>query len=200
MPATQSLQVMERHGVNMKRWKKKSILLGCIVVIAIFLLGYVNEPSKEVEKEWNLTESLSGIQIIGLSQDINITIRNSEDGENKVLLKGEMPESYVKKIEQLVPSDDNLILDFKNEIGLSVAKTTKQAISVTIYLANQNMFEELIVKSNRGNVNISIPEYFEMRYQLLTNSGEVISPPEQADSSKLLKVDLGFGDIIVTKE
>lgn len=187
-------------GIDMKRWKKYSIALGCIAVVSIFLMGYVNEPSKEVEKVWDLTEGLSSIQVIGLSQDLNINIKNSENKENKVLLKGEMPDSFAEKVEELEPSDDNLVLDFKNEIGLSVAKTTKQTINITIFLADQNYFEELIVKSNRGNVNITIPNNIDMKYQLLTNSGDVISPPEQADASKLLKVDLGFGDIIVTKE
>lgn len=185
----------------MRKKKTIFIILGCILMFSVYLFGYINEETVKVEKSWELSEEeIKSVEIIGLSQGLDITVKKAADGKNVIVLEGSMPKSYVQKIEDIDPEVDKLLITFMNSWGFSVAKNTKDSLRMTIYLTDEKLMEELIVKSNKGNINLYVPNDFERKYQLVTNQGEVVVPKTQYEGLRKIKVELGYGDIKVFKQ
>ena len=185
----------------MRKKKTIFILLGCILVFSVYLFGYINEETVNIEKSWELSEEeIRSIEIVGLSQGLDIRIKKAVDEKNVIVLEGSMPKSYAQKIRDIDPEADKLLITLMNSWGFSVAKNTKDSLRMTIYLTDNELMEELIVKSNKGNINLYVPNDFECKYQIVTNQGEVVVPETQYVGFRKIKVELGYGDIKVFKE
>lgn len=182
----------------MKRKKIIIILIGCILTVAIFLFCYINENTVKVHKEWLLSnEEISKVEIRGLSQDLSIAIKKSDGLGNRVIIEGNMPESFAEKIEDMKPGKDSMSINFVGWSGISIAKNVKDSLEITICLEDDELLKKLIIKSNKGNVKLAVPEGFQSKYQLSTNYGDVNAPKDNADADREVVIELGSGNITV---
>lgn len=185
----------------MKRKKKIVVLVGCILAIGVYIFCYINENAREVQKEWVLSDrEVSRIEVIGLSQRLDLCVKKSDGRGNRVIVKGKMPESFADKVESLEPQKDSFVIDMMTSWGISIVKNTKDILNITIWLEDEELLKELAVRSNRGDVNLTVPEDFQAKYQLSTSYGEIEAPKEQKDTEKEVSIELGSGDITVRKE
>lgn len=181
--------------------KKWLILVLCFVAAGVVLLSTMNEKTVEVEKSWALSEAqAANIAVKGLSQDMDIYVQQSVDGENEVTIEGSMPQSFADKTAEIVPGNDELSLSFVSDFGFSLAKFNSSKLKMTILLSDEDSLKNLIVQSNRGNVVLHVPDSFKRNYQLLTNSGKVTEPKQNYDVTEMVKIELGSGDIAIVEE
>lgn len=185
----------------MKRKKTTIILIGCILTVGIFLIFYMNENTIGIRKEWALSdEEISKVEMIGLSQNLNIIIKKSDEQGNRVIIEGNIPESFAEKIENLEPGKDSLSLNFVNLSGISIAKNVNESLEITICLEDEALMKELVVKSNKGDVNITIPKGYESGFLLSTGYGQIKAPEECMNVDRTIAVELGAGDITISVE
>lgn len=185
----------------MKRKKTILIAVGCLIAVGIYLFLNMNEKTVRVSKVWELTdEEAASIQLIGVSQNLDIKVQKSEGDGSRVVLEGSLPKSYAEKLQKIKPEEDKLLITFVNNLGFSMGKLTNQMLNMTIYLSEESLLEDLTVKSNRGDVTLHVPKDFERKYRLMTNSGEITEPRNHYDVSELITIELGYGDIKVIEE
>lgn len=183
-----------------KQMKKKiAILVIGVVIAGIFYLNYVNEENTKVNKEWALTdEQVSNVVLKGISQDLNVILKKGDT--NTVQVAGEMPVSFADKLKEIQPEKDKMLISFATEIGVSIAKNSKEKLTVTIQTTDTKLLKELNIKMNKGNVVVQVPNEFERRYELETNKGEVTNPKSvKNNADELIKVELGFGNIDIVE-
>lgn len=184
-----------------KRKKIIVVLVGCILAVVVYLFCYMNENAREVQKEWVLSDSeVSKIEVRGLSQRLDLCVKKSDGRGNRVIVRGKMPESFADKIESLEPQKDSFVIDMMTSWGVSIAKNTKDILNITICLEDQELLKQLTVRSNKGDVNLTVPEEFQAKYELSTSYGEIKAPKEQTDTKREVSIELGSGDITVQKE
>lgn len=182
----------------MKRKKIIIVSIGCILAVALYLVCYMNENTIKVRKEWKLSnKEISKLEIKGLSQNLNVVIKESDGQENCVIMEGNIPESFAKKIEGLKPQEDSLSINFATSSGVSIAKNVKDSLEVTICVEDIELFNNLTVKANKGNVNVTVPKGFQSKYQLSTNYGEIKAPEESMDTDNEVEIELGSGNITI---
>lgn len=182
----------------MKRKKIMIVSIACIMTVAIFLFCYMNENTISVYKEWTLSsEEISKIEIIGLSQDLNIVIKEADGQGNRVIVAGNIPESFAKKIEDIEAKKNSLSINFVNLSGLSIAKNVKDSLDITICLEDNEFLKKLAIKSNKGDVNLTVPKEFRSNYELSTNYGEIKAPEERIDTDKEVAIEIGAGNITI---
>ncbi|MBD5545151.1 MAG: DUF4097 domain-containing protein [Lachnospiraceae bacterium] len=182
-----------------KRRKTIIISIVCMLIVAIFLLCYMNEDTIQVHKEWLLSgEEISKVEIIGLGQDLDIIIKESDGLGNRVTIEGNIPESFAKKIEELEPQKDSMSINFVGSSGVSIAKIAKDTLQITICLENDELLRKLTVKSNKGDVNLTVPSGFRSKYQLSTNYGDINALEEYVDTDREVSIELGSGNITIS--
>lgn len=185
----------------MKRKKMFLIVIGCVLAVGFCLFQNMNEKTVPVSKTWELTdEEIANIQLVGLSQDLDIKVEKAQGQTNQVVLKGNLPKSYAERLSDIAPEKDKLLISFVKSLGFSIGKLSNQLLNITVYLSEENLLEELTVKSNRGDVTIHVPEGFKRNYRLQTNNGNVTEPEVNYDVSEIITVELGYGDIKIAKD
>lgn len=186
---------------TVKRKKIIVVLVGCILAVVVYIFCYMNENAREVQKEWVLSDrEVSKIEVKGLSQRLDLCVKKSDGRGNRVSIKGKMPESFADKIESLEPQKDSFVIDMMTSWGISIVKNTKDTLNITIWLEDEELLKKLAVRSNRGDVDLTVPKDFQAKYQLSTSYGEVEAPKEQTDTKREVSIELGSGDITVRKE
>ncbi|MGG5342424.1 hypothetical protein [Enterococcus sp. AZ192] len=176
--------------------KKKLIVLVIGLIIAVaFYINYVNEENIKVSQKWELTdEQMSDISLKGISQDVLVILEQGD--QNTIKISGEIPKSFGEKLKEIEPNKNKMLISFVTDIGVSVAKNSKEKLVVTVQSKDTKVLKKLNIQMNKGNVVVQVPKDFERSYDLETNQGQVNnSKKSKKNVTELIKVELGFGNI-----
>ncbi|MFD1901096.1 hypothetical protein [Enterococcus termitis] len=176
--------------------KKKIMVLVIGLIVAIgFYINYVNEENIKVSQQWDLTdEQMSDISLKGISQDVLVVLEQGD--KNSVSITGEIPKSFGEKLKEIQPNKNKMLISFVTDIGVSVAKNSKEKLIVTVQSKNTDVLKKLNIQMNKGNVVVKVPNNFERNYDLVTNQGQVNNSKQNKQTSTgQIKVELGFGNI-----
>lgn len=170
------------------------LVIGLIVAIG-FYINYVNEENIKVSQQWDLTdEQMSDISLKGISQDVLVVLEQGD--KNSVSITGEIPKSFGEKLKEIQPNKNKMLISFVTDIGVSVAKNSKEKLIVTVQSKNTDVLKKLNIQMNKGNVVVKVPNNFERNYDLVTNQGQVNNSKQNKQTSTgQIKVELGFGNI-----
>lgn len=181
--------------------KKKMIILAGAVLALGFLGNMVvsnASADQSVSKEWKIKDKqIKKIELLGISQEANVVIEQTEEEETTVKLEGSVSKKVSDKLEKVTFADQqlSLILGATSTVGLSIVSEDAEKLNIIISLGKDVEVSEYVLDGN-SSVRLNLPEDYVGVFDLETNDeGTVSNKPEAAKKEDVtLTVDV-VGDI-----
>ncbi|WP_161979027.1 hypothetical protein [Streptococcus sp. S784/96/1] len=187
---------------------KRKILIGLAVFLVIGIAGLVwtgvQNDKTDVSYDKAFTTPAKNINVINVSsleQPAKVIVKESEQEETTVYIKGQLAKNNIAAMEEQFGIDEegDLMISFaKNGFTMTVMGD-KPTVTIEITLAKGVTFNDFRLFSSNGGADVILPKSFDGSYKITSQSNNITKPQNGTNTKRQASIETP-GDVNVVLE
>lgn len=187
---------------------KRKILIGlaAFLVIGLAALVWTGIQNDRANVSYDKTvtvpaKNIAAIQLSMLEQPAKVVVKESDQLETSVHIKGQLAQKNIDALEKQFGIDEegDLMIAFVEEGFTMTVTGDKPTVTIEIALAKGVTFNDFHLFSTNGGADVTLPKSFDGRYKITSQSNNITKPENGTNKKRQASIETS-GDVNVVLE